>query len=156
MAGLDPVVVARLDPRVLLYGDTRSHYEKEKAKRDSAMAKAKALLNTILTDQQKVILEQWGYIPVKGGLSDTTYLIRVGYSQNIVAKDMSIAKMTMLGIKIGNRGDLRCTCSDCVSPRDRVVCCYMRLEVPYWDHMIAQILGLQYAEKEFLKVAYVS
>jgi hypothetical protein len=137
----DPVPPPRFDAY-------EEEHRREMKKRQDALDKSKALLESILTDEQKKHLAEKGTIPVKGGETGTEYFIEPGYSQNIRAQ-MKLEDMP-------SKKGLSCTCPDCLGERPRIICCYMKIGAPYFDHMVAQVLYLQYAEREFLGEAYIS
>ncbi len=111
-----------------------------------AEEKAKELFLSLLTKEQRDEFGDKGYVTVIGGETKIPYLISPGYSGNIA--DTS---------KRRNRPS--CECPDCQGrhPGYRTMCCHMGdMDVPYWAHMVAQLLHLKYNEAAFLRVAYVN
>lgn len=94
---------------------------------EAANERAKTLLLSLLTSEQKKELATSGYITVRGGTTKRKYIILQGVAGNVYHQ----ASRTHY-------------------------CCHMDINAPVHDHMIAQMFHLRYNEEAFLKKAYKS
>jgi hypothetical protein len=107
----------------------RERYREQARQRDAAEERARLLLYSLLTEEQQRTLEQDEYFTVVGGTTRKIYRITFGYSQNIYTR---------------NEEDV-----------ELMVCCHLSDRYPYYDHMVAQLLGLRFNEEIFLSVANI-
>jgi hypothetical protein len=95
----------------------------------AADQRAKDLLLSHLTPEQRKTFENNGWFIVKGGKSGDRYKIKTnGYAGNIDKVD------------VNNVSQIR-------------FCAHTRRELPLHDHHVAQMLAIQYDEEQFLRVA---
>lgn len=101
---------------------------RRKIEHELATVRARRLLTSHLSQEQRDELEQKGYFTVRP-ISGRTYRIRTGYSRNIDLVDINGKRIHTL----------------CAHPQD--------MSLPNEDHMLAQALHLLHNEDEFLAIA---